>query len=257
MRKALVPVALALTAATACGSGSGSSKDALSSLEQVRAAASTTEVGSHKLDLSFESKYGDQRETFRGTGAFAYDSSGARGFMTMSIGGQNLEERILGGDLYLKVPGKQGFYKLATKELVGTQLADSTSPSSTAKVLAVTDDVKQVGSETLHGDKTTHYTGTIDVAKASAKLHNDMAKAAVQKLADSGVTTMPVDVFLDDKGRLRRFVEHLTLTLNGTTRSLSVAIDFYDFGTQVKVEAPPPAEVMDGSEILAVLKANG
>jgi hypothetical protein len=251
MRRALVP-ALAVLALSACGSGGTAT---LSPTQQVRAAATKTTSGSSKLDLSIESKAGGQDITFTGTGAFRYAAGTAEGSMTLSVVGQELEERIVGGNLYLKVPSQEGFYKLAVTDLVGTQLADSSNPASSAELLAVIDGVKKAGSETLHGAKTAHYTGTISVAAAAAKLKGGVAKAAVAKLADSGVKDIPVEVYLDDQGRLRRLKEHVVLTVKGTTADVTTSFDFYDFGTKVDVQAPPASQTKDGAPILAALKA--
>ncbi len=251
MRRALLPV-VAVLALSACGSGGTAT---LSATDQVRAAASKTTSGSSKLDLSIESKAAGQDVTFTGTGAFRYTAEDAEGSMKLSVAGQELEERIVGGNLYLKVPSQEGFYKLALKDLVGTQLSDSSNPASSTELLAAIDGVKKNGSETLHGAKTTHYTGTINVANAVAKLKGGVAKAAVSKLADSGVKDIPVDVYLDDQGRLRRLKEHVVLTVKGTTADVTTSFDFYDFGTKVDVQAPSASQTKDGAPILAALKA--
>jgi hypothetical protein len=259
MRLAVVPASLALLAAAACGSGSGTSSrlDSLSPAAAVRGAADRAAAGSSKLDLAIESKAQGQDVTFSGTGAFRYaGGSSAAGTMMLTVGGQQLEERIVGGNLYLKVPGQAGFYKLPMKELTGTQLSESSDPASAAKVLAaIGDDVTKVGTETVHGVRTTHYRGTVDVAASAAKLSDSFAKAAIDKLEASGVRKLPVDVYLDDQGRLRRLTEHVTVTVKGVQDDVTTRIDLYDFGTKVDVQVPPADQVKDGAALLSALRA--
>jgi hypothetical protein len=258
MRRAVVPVVLALLAATACGSSSAGRQgaDTLSPAAAVRGAADRTTVGSSKLDIAVHSKAQGHDLTFSGTGAFRYDSGSAVGAMTLSVGGQQLEERITGGNLYLKIPTQAGFYKLPLKELTGTQLSESSNPAAAAKVLeAIGDSATKVGTATVHGARTTHYRGTIDVAASTAKLSDSFAKAAVEKLRASGVTQLPVDVYLDDQGRLRRLTEKVTLTVKGVAEEVTTQIDLYDFGTRVDVQAPPADQVKDGSALLSALRS--
>ncbi len=250
MRRAVLPL-LAVLTLSACGSGT----QTLTSLEQVRAAATRTTSGSSKLDLSIESKAGGQDVSFTGTGAFSYSAGKAEGQMRLTVAGLELEERILGGYLYLKAPKQPGYYRLALSDLVGTQLSDTSNPASSAEFLAAVDGVNKVGSDTLHGAKTTHYTGTINVNAAITKLKGGVARAAVQKLADGGVKDIPVDVYLDDKGRLRRLKEHVVLTVKSTMADVTTQFDFYDFGTKVDVQPPPAADIKDGAPLLAALKA--
>jgi hypothetical protein len=56
--------------------------------------------------------------------------------------------------------------------------------------------------------------------------------------------TLPVEIWIDDVGRARRFVLELD--------EVPATIDFYDFGVEVDVQAPPQDEVLDDDELLGV-----
>jgi hypothetical protein len=255
MRPVLVPAALALLVVSACGSGGGkTTSDSLSPAAAVRTAVAHTESGSSKLDLSIVTRTGGTDVTFTGNGAFAYSGTDVVGSMTLTVGPSTIDERITGGYLYLKVPG-QGFYKIKLSDLVGTDLAGSSNPGSSAELLAaIGDSTKKVGTETVAGAKTTHYAGVIKISDAVGQLKTDFARSAVQKLKDSGVTEIPVDVFLDDQSRVRRLVEHVSLSIKGTAATVTTQIDFHDFGTKVDVQVPPADQIKDGSAFLAQLK---
>jgi hypothetical protein len=253
MRLSLVPVAVALLAVSACGSG-GSTTDSLSPAAAVRAAADKGTTGSSKLDLKITTTSAGADVTFDGTGAFAYSGSDVTGSMVLTVGSRSIDEKITGGYLYLQVPG-QPYYKLKLDDLVGTSLAGSSNPGSAAELLAaIGDSATKVGTETIKGEKTTHYRGEISLADATAKVKGAFAKAAVQKLVESGVRKIPVDVYLDSMGRLRRLTEDVSLTAQGALNKVVTQIDFYDFGTTVSVTPPPADQVKDGASFLKQLK---
>lgn len=255
MRPALVPAVLALAASAACGSGSkGAATDSLTPLAQVRAAAQTVSEGSSKLALTSDTKVGSQDVKVDGLGAFVTAGGVTSGTFTLTLLGKKVEEKILDGVLYLKIPGQASYYKLNVSDLVGTQLADSSSPTNSAKLLAAIDGVKKVGTATIRGTKTTQYSGTIDVKKAVAKFQGGALQGVIDKFSSSGVTSIPVQVFLDGKGRLRRLSEHVVLTIQGQTADSTTQLDLFDFGTKVEVTPPPADQVQDGAPLLAQLK---
>jgi len=257
MRRSLAPLAAALLAVSACGSGSHTATvDTLSPAAVIRAAAVKAAAGSSKLDMSIDTKAQGQHVTMSGIGVFGYSGSSVVGSMMLTFNGAEIEERITGGNLYLKVPGQVGFFKLALADLVGTQLAQSSNPGSSAELLkAIGDSVKKVGTEPIRGVTTTHYSGTVTVADAAAKLKGGIASLGLKKLQDSGVTEIPVEVYLDDQGRLRRLTENVTVVIKGVAAQVATRMDFYDFGTKVDVQTPPADQVKDGSALLKALKS--
>lgn len=255
MRLVLVPVVLALAAGSACGSGSKAGTETLTPLDQVRAAAKTVSEGSSKLALTSDTKVGAQDVKIDGLGAFETVGGVTNGSFTLTLLGKKVEEKIVDGVLYLKIPGQESYYKLKVSDLVGTQLADSSSPTSSAKLLAAIDGVTKVGTATVRGTKTTQYSGTIDVKKAVARFKGGALQGAIDKFSSSGVSSIPVQVFLDDKGRLRRLTEHVVLMIQGQTADSTTQLDLFDFGTKVDVTAPPAEQVKDGAPLLAQLKA--
>jgi hypothetical protein len=114
--------------------------------------------------------------------------------------------------------------------------------------------VKKVGTETVRGVETTHYHASIDLGKAldQADIPKSLRDAEKQfeKSNDAGASTIPVDVFVDGDGYVRRISLDLENFLgdgagSGATSgpALTESIDLYDFGTPVNVQAPPPDQV--------------
>lgn len=237
-----------------CGS-EGSKAKALTPVEKVRAAASATYTTSSRFELLTTSKAEGQDFEMKGTGIFDYSGKSPRGDMTMTFGPVTIKQRMLDGDMYLQIPGDTSWHRIALKDLVGTSLSESSNPAASADlVAAMGDDVKEVGTETIRGTKTTHYTGTIGVAKAKELAKGDVAKKQVQKLIDGGVTTIPSEVFLDDQGRLRRLIQDISMTFQGQKAQVKTQVDIYEFGVKVDVQKPPASEIKDGAELLKSIK---
>lgn len=254
-------VAAVLALAVGCGSGSSSSSpDTLEPLAAVRAAASTTaDAGSSRFALTSTTQVAGQ--TVEVTGEGLYDAASRTGSATMQLpgGAGTMEQRFLGDDLYLTVPGQPGFFRLSTKDLVGTSLENAAAPTGSLDALeAVSDDVRRTGEEDVRGEPTTRYEGTLDAQKALEQLGG-----AVRELADRGVDMQAVDdvpfaVWLDDEGRLRRFRSELelTATAEGETQAFTstTLLELYDFGVDVQVEPPPADQVQDGAPLLELLR---
>jgi hypothetical protein len=109
-----------------------------------------------------------------------------------------------------------------------------------------------VGSEPVRGTPTTHYSASIDLGRAADTLGDQKTAAALKQLyASSGATTMPVDVWIDRAGRVRR--ESFSMTLGGaagTGAGMDMSIEFIRFGVPVDLRAPPSDQVLDASTIL-------
>ena len=114
--------------------------------------------------------------------------------------------------------------------------------------------VTKVGTETIRGVDTTHYTASLDPAKAGSRadvppsLRDDLSKI----LQKNGVPfTIPADVWVDSDGLARRIQLKLDLgRMAGTGGGsdlpvMTISIDLYDFGVPVHVEAPPADQVTE------------
>ena len=259
-RLSLIPLAV-LTLVTGCGassSGSGSAGYA----DLIRTASTkTSSTGSSMLALTSRTTARGRTVTFDGSGAFDYSKKTGRLDLHVGSlgagGGATIVERITGGALYLQLPTAPGsFYKLELSDLAGTSLAAGSDPTSSLGSLAgVSGEVSKVGTEQVRGEKTTHYRGTIDVQKALARLTGVNRDLVQKSLVANGVKTLPFDAYLDAQGRLRKYVQHVTLTAKGQTADSTTTVELYEFGTKVDVTAPPASQVKDGAPLLAALKA--
>ena len=83
----------------------------------------------------------------------------------------------------------------------------------------------------------------------------EQRKALDAMKAKTGVTTIPVEVWIDAQGRARKLWSRIDMTkasdpASAKVGSITTTIDFYDFGTPVRINAPPPDQVADMTNLV-------
>jgi hypothetical protein len=179
----------------------------------------------------------------------AFDATTGAVEMTMALpaaaGGTKITLRMVDEVAYLSgapLTAEGQWVKVPLDQLGATGM--DTSAMDPAKQLeqlqAVADDVREVAPQTIRGVEAKGYAGTIDAAKAlalaPAEQQTEEAKAAAAQLG-----TIPFTLFVDEENRPVRMAEDITF--QGST--VSVSMDFYDWGSDVDVTAPDPASVTD------------
>ncbi len=135
------------------------------------------------------------------------------------------------------------------------QFAKSDPRDVLGALRAVTSEVETVGSEQLRGVETTHYRATVDPAEL-AKLTSGKDRTGTQSLVDrlstqAGVGPVPVDVWLDAAGLVRKLSLSVEATEPSTSRSSEVSMSFelWDYGRAVDIELPPVSQVVEASTL--------
>lgn len=163
-----------------------------------------------------------------------------------------------GGKSFVKID-LQAAAKAQGLDLAALQEKRPDADSQMAILSGAGSDFSKVGTEQVRATTTTHYRGTVDLVKANQNA-SPAAKAAVEKLRQQlGTATLPMDVWLDGKGRLRKMVYRVDLGKiaaatgkSGVTGQLTETMELYDYGVPVHVVAPPADQVTD----LAALQAS-
>jgi hypothetical protein len=139
-------------------------------------------------------------------------------------------------------------------------------PSAYIGLFAGAFDVKASGEQELDGVSTTHYVGTIDLAKVlegfSDVVGEDVDAAtkeqlemAVEQFRMLGIDKkIPFEIWIDEDGLPRR--QRITMDFGdlvpGTEEaSMEMTVDFSDFGEPVDIEIPRRSEVTDVTEAMA------
>jgi hypothetical protein len=134
-------------------------------------------------------------------------------------------------------------------DLGGLSQPSQSNPADMLQALKAVGSSRKVGSEDLNGVPTTHYRATIDPKKALDRIPDKQSAGALkQMLSTSGLTSIPIDVWIDRAGRVRR--ESMKFSANGT--SMDMTISFTRFGVAVDTTPPPSDQVLDAGSLLAL-----
>ncbi len=147
-------------------------------------------------------------------------------------------------------------------EIIQSQSSD---PTSGLQFLRGASEVTEVGTEVIRDTETRHLQVTVDLAKLVENTP-ESARDDMAKLVDLyTVDTLPIEVWLDDQDRVRRFrqeIDYSTFQLPGNPdlgamagQTQTIDVEYYDFGTPVDVQFPSDDETMSFQEFIA--KASG
>jgi hypothetical protein len=115
---------------------------------------------------------------------------------------------------------------------------------------AASERVEELGEEEVRGTATTRYRMTVDLEKV-AKLNPDLRENVRQAIRE-GIRKVPTEVWVDDDGLVRRMkLTYENMQFAPTQRGdMEMTMDLFDFGVDVKLEPPPPAQVTDIETLL-------
>ena len=132
--------------------------------------------------------------------------------------------------------------------------ANQGNPADMLQALKAVGSSRKVGSENIRGVATTHYRATIDPKKALNTIPDKQsADALKQMLSTSGLRSIPIDVWIDRAGRVRR--ESMKFSAAGT--AMDMTIEFTRFGVPVDTTPPPADQVLDAGGLLALAGRSG
>ena len=262
MRRGLVllPLLAVAIVAAACGLRTGFETDAVAA-----AAARTSDAGSSRVAFQLSANVLGRDVQLQAHGAFDYEAARGRFQVDASslLAGAALEVRAVDSTLYVRVPAGLSFFVPTIKPWLavrGEQSLDAfglgelqQDPGQLLALLrASSTRVTKTGTAVVRGTETTRYSAQIELTKALeanaadlglTELERAQLRRAAQELRrHAKLTTVPVGVFVDGDGLVRR----LALASGGER----VSVDFWDFGTDVDVQAPPAADVTDATSLL-------
>jgi hypothetical protein len=257
MRKGLLALPVVALALVAAGCGS---RDVLAVDPVASAAAKTNEAGSSRIAFVVSADVFGRDVALRGEGAFDYEASRGRLQLDASglVSGARVEVRAVDSTLYVRVPTGLSIWLPAVKPWVALR-GDSSLDAfglgelqqDPGQLLGLLRDastsVTKTGTAVVRGVETTRYTAQLELTKAleanagrlglSERERAELRRAAGELRHHSKQETLPVVVFVDGDGLVRR----LTLGAEGER----ISVDFWDFGADVDVQAPPASDVQE------------
>lgn len=207
------------------------------------------------------------------TGDGVVDVSGQAADLTLhlpTIG--DLRTVVVRGVAYAQVPAMFSFFLADSKPWAsvnldrlaqlqfGTplaQLGGTSNPFEQLRYLeGIRDDAREVGREPIDGVETTHYSATIDLDRTPAA-QDPATRPAVDRLrALLGSAALPVEVWVDDDGRIRRATQTIApnpspgATPDPSSTGSTTTVTFRAYGVPADISAPPPDQVTDLASLL-------
>lgn len=251
LRRAIALLLLALPL-VACGGTSD-----VTSLDPVaQAADKTTSVAGAHFQMS--ARIGDKSETIAFSGPGEIADHGKKLHMQLS-----LPASVLGagghGKAQLELVGSGGAYylrggpfeQIAPGKWVKVKATDPSfdlgqnDPSQMLQYLRATSNVDEVGKDTVRGVDTTHYAARLQLDKVADRVSPQAARALKQATHALGTKEIPMDVWVDSDGLVRR----VDMNWHPKGGSFVMSLDLFDFG-DVSVDVPADADTVDLSNML-------
>ena len=253
---------LTLAAAVATGCGASNAVDPVA-----KAADATVSLGGIQITMTGSITVAGETVPMEGGGVMDNTAKSARMTITVKVPGKGtteLEELLKWPEIYMTSPLFKGqlphgakWLKIdlaRTSKAMGVDLNSIQNPGGNATDMLrwlKSAKSKKVGSETIRGVRTTHYRSTIDLVEAAKQSGDAQARQSIERLQQvTGVKTLPADVWIDGKNRVRR--EHMgwsqRFTPNGPSGTIDMTMDFVKFGVTLALDIPSGDDVYDGTD---------
>jgi len=131
-------------------------------------------------------------------------------------------------------------------------------PTAQLEYLRGISDAEEVGTEQVAGVETTHYSGTVDLDAAYDRLPDDtrgeLKQAIAQARKQFGHGAMPVDVWIDGDGLLRRMTMSLESGGNSAVDfGMEMTMEIPEYGIAMHLPIPKGGDVTDVSDLLPAI----
>ncbi len=266
----LAPVGGLAWGISGCGS-SGVTFDAVA-----QAAAATSATGGVRMQFIMQISSGALASSLTAEGQGVYDYKTREGSLSLTMNGLpasasaglpsgslQIEELMKPSAIYVgsplfaeRLPNGARWMKIDLGQVGGALGMDLASPtngqSNPAQFLeylrADGGDVSSLGQEVVDGVPTTRYRGTIDLQKLAQTLPQaarSHLQPELEKVAQQGI---PFEVWVDRHHLVRRMTMSFSIDASGQSVQMQSTIDLSGFGATPAVQAPPEAEVYDGTQ---------
>ena len=284
MKKLLIGLAAVALLLSACGKepDRGGLPDVANPREALlNAMVSAYDAGTMHEEFTMSMTAGAESFTF--SGRADVDAERQRASMSIDLGmlGGSMDMIVDGGTVYLRSPMFSDVgtdwvsFDAEALGAAGSPLGGlgtgTVDPSAYAALFAGAVHVAERGTEEIGGVSTTHYVGTIDLAKAIDGIGDVIGKdagrdlvkqlrEAMDQLGGTGLDRIPFEAWVDGAGRLRR--ERITMDLGSMIpgagdASMDMTADFSRYGEPIHIDIPAKSEVTDMTDAMAGLDPSG
>jgi hypothetical protein len=230
------------------------------------------------LHQELKMKIGAAGESFTFSGDADVDNEKQQIEMTMDLGPLGGEMQIVMADgvVYMRSPLFQDAdtewisldpSKMSPEEAAqfGGFGAGTTDPSAYAGLFAGVFKVEEAGEQEIGGVPTTHYTGTIDLARVLENFGDvvgaevddatrEQLEMAIDQFEALGIDDrIPFELWVDDDGfprRQRISMDFGDLVPGADDASMDMTVDYSAFNEPVEIDVPPASQVTDVTEAM-------
>lgn len=138
-------------------------------------------------------------------------------------------------------------------DLEALMQVDQGNPLKAVDYLEGVDGMEQVGRARVRGVPVTHYRGVVDLHSLLDELPSDASASMKQAMEATGMTSFPMEVWIDDDGLPRRLEYSVSFPAalgSPTTGSAKIRMDYFAYGVPVDIDLPAPDEVVDLMELM-------
>jgi hypothetical protein len=178
--------------------------------------------------------------------------------VTLTLPGQgSMDMRLVDNVAYVKLPQEvepgKPWVKIDANgtdpisQALGDSLEQMKTNGDPSKMIQQLKDAGQITaqkSEELNGEQTTHYSITVDVAKAANASGMEEMLAEARK---AGVSQIPLELWVNQENLPVRMSMEMPVKdpSSQASTTVKVSVDYSDWGKPVDVAAPPAAEVAE------------
>ncbi len=222
-----------------------------------RAASLTSAAPGYRFSMDVTVQAAGQSVSLHAAGAATVQPQQTMS-MTMTVAGQPVQVVTSPPWEYVEIDGN--WFKLDTdsfQQAIGSGGVSPTNsdPSQLLRFLRATGTVTTVGAERIGGVPTTHYHALTQLSLYAQTVPSSERQAAASAISaleqQSGITTLPIDAWVDGRGRLRQITVSMTGVCPQTVDAgATITLDFFDYGPQ-----PAPSIPGDATDITSAAKA--
>ena len=163
-----------------------------------------------------------------------------------------IDAQLPNGKTWIKA--SEGDAKVGGFDFHELESFSSSDPRELLDVLrSLSGDLETVGTEELRGVETTHYRAVVDpveLAKGAATAGQATDGLFDQLTAQSGIGAVPLDVWIDANGLVRKLSMEVSATDQASQAgAATISFELWDYGETVDIELPPASQVADASAL--------
>lgn len=225
----------------------------------VRASDATASAGSARVAMRTTQRVGQSSTMTSSEGTVDFTGGQVQLAIRAGVPGQagdpnSVQLVMTGGHTYLKAPAVLDKWIDSRIQDLGVS---ASNPMTTLEQLHQIAGLHRVGEDPVDGEPAVKYTGTVDVGRAlesgplAASLTPQQVRQLREQLADAGITSADVAVWVDRHGRVVRFDQTIDYGTGDRQVTVQNSVTFFDFGVATDIAAPAPDEIATKAELEA------